>query len=380
MKDVALRVNREAVRGTVEPRLHLADFLRGELGLTGTHLGCEQGVCGACTVIVDGKPIRSCIVFAVACDGADVVTIEGLDDDAVMGDLREAFAAEHGLQCGFCTPGMLIAARDLILRRGACEEAIIREELSGNLCRCTGYMGIVAAVKQASLGRTPQQETRPPASVETLSEPALARNEAVSKPAGTAAAPVAIGQTDGWTELTQRLPIAGDSEMAWRMLRDIPRVIACVPGAELEHLDGNAFRARMLVKLGPIRARFSGNGVVSYDEATRTGVLRGSGRDQGSGSNAVGEAQFTLTSAGANTMLDIKLRYRVTGMLAQFSRGVLVRDLVGHIAEMFGRNLVASVQEAPLPRDVPSLGILGLLWSVVRRRARALFGARGEAP
>ena len=150
MRSIALTVNGRAVKATVEPRLHLADFLRGQLGLTGTHLGCEQGVCGACTVLIDGKPSRSCIAFTVTCDGAEIVTIEGLGKDALMADLREAFSAHHGLQCGFCTPGMLIAARDLVMRRGRCDEATIREELSGNLCRCTGYMGIVAAVKSVS--------------------------------------------------------------------------------------------------------------------------------------------------------------------------------------------------------------------------------------
>ena len=150
-KQLALKVNGRSVEVTVEPRLHLADMLREELGLTGTHLGCEQGVCGACTVLIDGRPARSCITFAVACDGAEITTIEGLDADAVMGRLREAFSACHGLQCGFCTPGVLIVARDLIARRGACEDAVIREELSGNLCRCTGYMGMVAAIKQASV-------------------------------------------------------------------------------------------------------------------------------------------------------------------------------------------------------------------------------------
>ena len=149
-KVIALTVNGRPVEAAVEPRLHLADFVREELGLTGTHLGCEQGVCGACTVVIDGKPARSCITYAVACDGAAITTIEGLDDDAVMRALREAFTANHGLQCGFCTPGMLVVARDIIARYGVCTEEVIREELSGNLCRCTGYMGIVAAIKAAA--------------------------------------------------------------------------------------------------------------------------------------------------------------------------------------------------------------------------------------
>jgi carbon-monoxide dehydrogenase small subunit len=116
------------------------------LRLTGTNLGCEHGVCGACTLMIDGAPARSCITFAVACEGADVRTIEGFDEDPLMDALREAFSAEHALQCGYCTPGMLMSARDIVTRLPAADEARVREELAGNLCRCTGYVGIVRAI------------------------------------------------------------------------------------------------------------------------------------------------------------------------------------------------------------------------------------------
>ena len=148
MKPIKLTVNGKAVEALVEPRTHLADFLRENERLTGTHVGCEHGVCGACTVEIDGAPARSCIAFAVTCDGASVRTIEGFDDDAVMTQLRAAFSAEHALQCGYCTPGMLVTARDIIMRIPDADEARIRHELSGNLCRCTGYVGIVRAIKR----------------------------------------------------------------------------------------------------------------------------------------------------------------------------------------------------------------------------------------
>ena len=146
MTKIALTVNARAVRADVEPRTHLADFLRDGLDLTGTHLGCEHGVCGACTLLLDGVPARSCITYAVACDGAEVTTIEGLDDDEIVVELRAAFAREHALQCGYCTPGMLIAARDLVLRLPDADERSIRVGMSGNLCRCTGYVGIIRAI------------------------------------------------------------------------------------------------------------------------------------------------------------------------------------------------------------------------------------------
>ncbi len=146
MNQLALTVNGKQVNALVAPRTHLADFLREARHLTGTNLGCEQGVCGACTVMIDGVPARSCIIPAVSCHGVAVRTIEDFDDDAVMAQLRAAFTAEHALQCGYCTPGMLATARDIVIRLPDADAERVRLELSGNLCRCTGYVGIVRAV------------------------------------------------------------------------------------------------------------------------------------------------------------------------------------------------------------------------------------------
>jgi carbon-monoxide dehydrogenase small subunit len=148
MSKFELTLNGRKVRGDVEPRTHLADFVREQQSLTGTNIGCEQGVCGACTLMMDGVPTRSCIVFAVACDGAEIRTIEDFDNDPVMAELRDAFSAEHALQCGYCTPGMLATARDIVTRLPDADDARIRHELSGNLCRCTGYVGLVRAVRR----------------------------------------------------------------------------------------------------------------------------------------------------------------------------------------------------------------------------------------
>jgi carbon-monoxide dehydrogenase small subunit len=153
VKRVAMTVNGRRVEAEVEPRNSLADFLREREGLTGTNLGCEHGVCGACTLEIDGAPARSCIAYAVACEGAQVRTIEGFAEDAVMEELRQAFTAEHALQCGYCTPGMLVTARDIVLRLPDADEARIRLELSGNLCRCTGYVGIVRAIQRVLAAR-----------------------------------------------------------------------------------------------------------------------------------------------------------------------------------------------------------------------------------
>ena len=149
MATVALKVNGEPVSAQIEDRMTLGDFLRERLHLTGTHLACEHGVCGACTVLVDEEPVRACITLAAAMAGREVRTIEGFDDDRAMQVIRECFSEAHGLQCGYCTPGMVITVRDLI-KRGRCADAAqIRVELAGNLCRCTGYAGIVKATEAA---------------------------------------------------------------------------------------------------------------------------------------------------------------------------------------------------------------------------------------
>jgi carbon-monoxide dehydrogenase small subunit len=150
MRRIKLTVNGTAVEHEVEPRRHLGDFLRQDLGLTGTHLGCEHGVCGACTVIVDGVPARSCLMLAVQMDGADIVTVEGLQRaDGTPHPIQEAFGAHHGLQCGFCTPGMLTTLAAFLADEPEADEAAIREAISGNICRCTGYEGIVEAALAA---------------------------------------------------------------------------------------------------------------------------------------------------------------------------------------------------------------------------------------
>ena len=144
---IRVKVNGVVYDSSVEPRMLLADFLRGTLGLTGTHVGCEHGVCGACTIIVDGDSVRSCLMFAVQTDGCDVRTVEGLGTIHDMNPVQEAFREHHALQCGFCTPGMLMTTMDLLAKSALVSDEEIREGLSGNLCRCTGYENIVSAVR-----------------------------------------------------------------------------------------------------------------------------------------------------------------------------------------------------------------------------------------
>ena len=150
MSSISIQVNHQPFQFEIDDRMTLADLLRNTMNLTGTHLACELGVCGSCTVLVNDEPIRSCITLAASVSGMSVQTIEGFEDDDKMKVIRECFSEAHGLQCGFCTPGMLITVRDMIIREKCETESQIRKELSGNLCRCTGYSGIVKATQLAN--------------------------------------------------------------------------------------------------------------------------------------------------------------------------------------------------------------------------------------
>jgi aerobic carbon-monoxide dehydrogenase small subunit len=151
--EIALTVNGETVHERVDSRTTLVDFLRDSLALTGTHIGCEHGICGACTVRVDGAIVRGCLTLAVQCDGAQVETIEGVSDTGEIADLQRVFAERNALQCGFCTPGMLLTAQELLKRSAALSREAIREHISGNYCRCTGYQAIVDAIEAVARAR-----------------------------------------------------------------------------------------------------------------------------------------------------------------------------------------------------------------------------------
>jgi carbon-monoxide dehydrogenase small subunit len=381
MIPITLTVNGERVSAQVEPRTHLGDFLREHLRLTGTHLGCEHGVCGACTVLIDGKPARSCIAFAVACDGFDVRTIEGFEDDAPMAELRAAFSREHGLQCGFCTPGMLIAARDIVLRLPDADDKRIRVELSGNLCRCTGYLGIVNAVRSVVEARraTPAQPVvvAPAAAPVTFTPvtftPATPAPAAVSAPAGDA-----LGTSrEGWTRFEETVVIARPPAVVWEALADFPAVAACLPGAELTEHDARSVKGKLTVKLGPMVAAFAGSAVVERDDASLTGIAKGAGGDNASRTRTRGELTYRLTPGdGGTTRLSIAVAYDLQGPLAQFSRGSLAQDLGRRILGQFAATLNARLTGDTAPTAPAPLSAGRLLWQTLWARLKALFGAR----
>jgi carbon-monoxide dehydrogenase small subunit len=356
MSRVTLTVNGGEVTAEVAPRTHLADFLREDRLLTGTHIGCEHGVCGACTLLIDGAPARSCIAFAVACDGADVRTIEGLDDDPIIVRLREAFTAEHALQCGYCTPGMLVTARDIVLRLPQADEARIRLELAGNLCRCTGYAGIVRAIIRVLAEPVMLQQPKPKAL------PTLVVTAARSR--------AAVAPTVGTPSLTHAVRIGLPLATVWSAIQDVRLVADCVPGARLVSIEGDQVRGEVRAALGPIETLFAGEGRVAFDEAEHRAEIGGDGRDSRSGTRLSGRAVVRLHEVDAKTTrAEAAIEYTLRGPLAQFARGSVVQDFAAAIATTFAANLEARLtgEAAPMPARL-SIGTLMLraFWRRVR--------------
>ena len=393
MSMIELTVNQRAVQALVEPRTNLADFVRDKLDLTGTHLGCEHGVCGACTILLDGMPARSCITYAVACEGADVTTIEGLDEDNVTTELRAAFTREHALQCGYCTPGMLVSARDLVLRLPDADERLIRVGLSGNLCRCTGYVGIVRAVQSVIEARRARDiEPEPGGGRKMLGPVGSGRSrqsgvDRAERPreAASAQAPFEAARAVDTipdfipaTVLTQHFNIAHPPERVFAMFSDIAAVAACLPGASLmappkpERVEG-AIR----VKIGPIAATFSGAARVERSSADMSGRITGIGNDRRSRSSAQGEIRYRLApiDQGAATRVDLSIGYSLTGMLAQVGRPGLVRDLAARLVAEFSGNLDRRLSGAS-PDDLVAAELSGmsLLSGLLRARVARWFG------
>jgi carbon-monoxide dehydrogenase small subunit len=368
VKALSLTINGRTVKAEVAPRLNLADFLREHQALTATHVGCEHGVCGACTILIDGAPARSCITFAAAANGAEITTLEGFEADPAMALLREAFAEHHGLQCGFCTPGMLMTGRDIITRLPDADEKRIRLELSGNLCRCTGYVGIVkaiqsaqAAANKAGLAKLPAARgigpvgSHPPAGAQDYSR----RPAATSRVQPVAAPAENFGAID-WqaveregVELRQSFSVPFPRDQVWRFFADLDQVAGCMPGARLTGpMTGNRAEGEVNVKLGPIVSAFHGVLDVARDDAGFRGTVRGAGRDTKSPSSARAIITYAVQAPATGTSeVDVSVKFLLTGALAQFSRSGLVKDVADHLTRVFAQNLEARLSGRPVAAD-----------------------------
>lgn len=401
MSELTMEVNGCEVTADVPARTHLGDFLRQEARLTGTNLSCEHGVCGACTVLVDGRPVRSCITFASACAGKQVTTIEGYDADPIMRRLREAFHLNHALQCGFCTPGMLTTSRDIVLRLPQAEEHRVRIELSGNICRCTGYQGITAAIMSvlAALREHPDPEVEALRAAAAKGKvdyapteaPEFVGFEAISRPRDQAVAQAAITPTPetsatdkassvgGGTSVTGGFEVPFAAERVWAFMADLPSVAGCLPGAQIEEQDGDKVKGKIAIKFGPMSAAFKGEAQLERDDAAKSAVLRGSGQDTLSQSRAKGDVSYQVVAASEHAArVDVRLIYSLQGPLAQFSRSGLVQDFVRRMIVEFGRNVAKRLElpegSAPAPQAEfsPFKMFMAVLWDRVKR----FFGVR----
>jgi carbon-monoxide dehydrogenase small subunit len=406
MVQVTLEVNGKRVSHEAPARMHLGDFLRDQARLTGTHLGCEHGVCGACTVLVDGAPVRSCISFAVACEGRQVTTIEGYDADPVMQRLRAAFTQHHALQCGYCTPGMLATSRDIVLRLPDADEARVRVELSGNLCRCTGYMGITAAV-MAVLAELRQQ---PDPAVEALraaqaqgrgaapttakpvafagftpaaSSLGAARDGATPATTAPAAAPAAAaGKKEGrGSQIDGGFMVPFPAAEVWAFMVDLPALASCLPGASIEEHEGDRVKGKIAIKFGPMSAAFNGAARLERDDAAMQAVFRGAGQDSLSQSRANGDITYRLEALSpTETQVHVNLLYSLQGPLAQFSRSGLVQDFVRRMIADFGNNVTARLRRPAAAGEAPaqaSFNPTAMFFSVLWARIKRWFGRGG---
>jgi carbon-monoxide dehydrogenase small subunit len=394
-ESVALTVNDGPVEALAEPRTSLADFVRDTLNLTGTHLGCEHGVCGACTILLDGVPARSCITYAVACEGAALTTIEGLDDDEITAELRAAFTREHALQCGYCTPGMLISARDLVLRLPSADEKLIRIGMSGNLCRCTGYVGIVRAIFSvieqrrnrgiASERGGGRKHLGPVGSGHGRQARAAPHRSGPSQPVQ----PLQESAVESIADFTpanvfeQHFEVGYAADRVFAEFADIEGVASCLPGVSLTAQDGSGrVEGAIHVRIGPVRAAFHGAAQVEQNATDKSGRIVGIGSDTRNRSSTQGEIRYRLTSVGpSRTRVDLAVGYTLKGTLAQLGRPALVQSLASRIAAEFADNLDRRLSGAPplaanaKPAD---LNGLSLVFSTVRAYVARWFARNGQ--
>jgi carbon-monoxide dehydrogenase small subunit len=350
--EVRMTVNGTEVTLTLPARVTLADALREHLGLTGTHLGCEHGVCGMCTVLVDGQAARACLLFACQLDGSEIVTVEGLGRQDDLHPLQESFGRNHALQCGFCTPGFLLSSYDLLADRPEVSDEELPQELSGVLCRCTGYRNILAAVSEVAGAHRDGIPAPRNCGRHALMGHTGAAPSAEPAPAAAEGTPREIELPAGEPTFTVSVTsdLAAPPEQVQRVFDDIDLLVGCLPGAELtEHLGDDRYRGRARVAVGPIRLSFAGLAqVVDRDpDAHRLRVV-GQGQDAGGGRTQADIRLVAEQSAdGARLRADADVY--LTGRIAQFGRA-----LAGDVSRRMFEQFAAAVQEAAISGSAPT--------------------------
>jgi carbon-monoxide dehydrogenase small subunit len=383
--DVAFTVNGSPVAIRVPARMHLGDALRMHLGLSGTHLGCEHGVCGMCTVLIDGDAARACLVFAVQAEGSDVVTVEGLGTQDEQHPLQQAFSHHHALQCGFCTPGFLMSSYDLLSHNPeAVDPEVLPAEMSGVICRCTGYRGILAAVTDVAEAHpegVPAPLNCAPRTLVGRGGAAPATAVALDRaPIGDAVeqAPTELTRPTGTPTITVAVTRQLSSPVAeiWAVMDDVDRLARCLPGAEMTaDLGDDKYRGRAKVSLGPVRLAFEGLAqITERDAAGHRLALRAQGADTGGNRTAAEITLRATATAEGGTELQADAAVFLSGRIAQFGRA-LAGDVSQRLFEQFADAVDETARTGTAP-DVGSgpsalaIGARAVLAAVRRRFAR----------
>jgi carbon-monoxide dehydrogenase small subunit len=379
--DVSMTVNGSPTSLSLPPRVTLSDALRDHLGLTGTHVGCEHGVCGMCTVIVDGEAARACLLFACQLEGAEVLTVEGLGRPDDLHPLQDAFGRHHALQCGFCTPGFLLSAYDLLDHDPTVSRDDLPAELSGVLCRCTGYRNIVDAVDEVAVahrdglpgprncgprtlvGRTPAgAHARPGPPGPPPREPVeRGRPQAIELPSDEPTFTVVVSRD-----------LAATPDQVGRVLGDIRLLAGCLPGAELtDELGDGWYRGQARVGLGPIRLAFQGTAHLLEQRPDQLHVLA-QGRDAGGGQ---AQAEIRLHASPLDTgttRLEADARVFLTGRIAGFGR-----SLAGDVTQRLFEDFAGAVEDTATGREragrAAAPSAIRLVVSTLLARARGLL-------
>jgi carbon-monoxide dehydrogenase small subunit len=353
--ETRMTVNGTSATLALPARVTLADALRDHLGLTGTHLGCEHGVCGMCTVLVDGEAARACLLFAAQLDGAEIVTVEGLGRPGDLHPLQESFGRNHALQCGFCTPGFLMSAYSLLTSKPELGEEDLPGELSGVICRCTGYRNILAAVRE-TLRAYPDGIPAPGnCAPRTLTGRATGRvtGQAGNAAAGRAPHQVTAGGTAGRAGIvlpagdpaiavTVRTEIAAVPERVWQVLGDPHRLARCLPGAELtEDLGGEKYQGRVAIRMGPVRLQFAGTAeIAERDDAAKRLVLNAAGAEEKGRGQASMVVTATLVRSGRGTKVNVAQDIQLSGAAAQYGRG-----MISDVSSVLMRDFATTMQD-----------------------------------
>ncbi|MER2092416.1 MAG: 2Fe-2S iron-sulfur cluster-binding protein [Saccharopolyspora rectivirgula] len=376
--EVRFTVNGTPAELHLPPRHTLADALRDHLGLTGTHLGCEHGVCGMCTVLVDGQAARACLLFACQLHGCEVTTVEGLGRPDELHPLQESFGRHHALQCGFCTPGFLLSSYDLLAHRPDVAEQDLPEELSGVLCRCTGYRNILTAVADTARAHPdgiPEPGNCAPRALVGRASGRTSGSETDLEPGPerTEDAPIVLPDTEpaATVEITSTVDVA--SRAVWNVFDDVPLLARCLPGADLtEDLGDGRYAGRAQVSAGPVKLSFTGRAHILGHDRER-GVLRvvAQGQDTG-GARTQAEITLRTRDVPAGTELTAEAAVHLSGRIAQFGRA-LAGDISRRMFEQFADNVrrAATSERGPSARRPGALRLLvGSVIDGLRRRFR----------